>query len=247
MVHSLVCKKILITGASRGIGYGIAHRFAALGASIILLARTASHLDKALSSLPKVPRIEQKHQTIVGDVGDVALWEEVKKSEKDIDILVNAAGITQHSLLFSTKPDDIADLLRTNLLGPTLSCWAVGRNMVRRKSGVIINISSLLGLHKPLPGSAVYAASKAGVVGLTRTLAAELGPAGVRTNCIIPGYIETDMTVKMTEAARNVAVTGTPLRRFGSVEEVADAAVFLVQCEFINGAEIVVDGGLGCT
>ncbi|KAF8241592.1 NAD(P)-binding protein [Wilcoxina mikolae CBS 423.85] len=235
--------KILITGASRGIGYGIAHRFAAHGASIILLARTASHLDKALSSLPKVPRIEQKHTTIVGDVGDVELWE-----EKDIDILVNAAGITQHSLLFTTKPEVIADLLHTNLLGTILSCWAVGRNMVRRKSGVIINISSLLGLHKPLPGSAVYAASKAGVVGLTRTLAAELGPAGVRTNCIIPGYIETDMTAKMMmEAARNVAIAGTPLRRFGRVEEVADAAVFLVQCEFINGAEIVVDGGLGCT
>lgn len=118
--------------------------------------------------------------------------------------------------------------------------------MVRRKSGVIINISSLLGLHKSLPGSAVYAASKAGVVGLTRTLAVELGPVGIRTNCIIPGYIETDMTAGMTEAARSAAVAGTPLRRFGSVDEVADVALFLAQCG-ANGAEIVIDGGLGCT
>jgi NAD(P)-dependent dehydrogenase (short-subunit alcohol dehydrogenase family) len=148
--------------------------------------------------------------------------------------------------LISTKPELIADVLRTNLLGTALACHAVGRNMVRRKSGVIINISSLLGLHKSLPGSAVYAASKAGVVGLTRTLAVELGPVGIRTNCIIPGYIETDMTAGMTEAARSAAVAGTPLRRFGSVDEVADVALFLAQCG-ANGAEIVIDGGLGCT
>jgi NAD(P)-dependent dehydrogenase (short-subunit alcohol dehydrogenase family) len=98
-----------------------------------------------------------------------------------------------------------------------------------------------------MPGSAVYAASKAGVVGLTRSLAAELGPSGIRSNVIVPGYIETDMTARMTETAREKALRSTPLGRFGHVEEIADAAVFVAENGYVNGAEIVVDGGLGCT
>ena len=115
------------------------------------------------------------------------------------------------------------------------------------RGGVIVNFSSVLALQKPLVGSAIYAASKAGVFGLTRTLAAELGPRGVRVNCITPGYIETDMTGAITDAGKAAAVAATPLRRFGNVEEVADAAVFLAECGFVNGTEILVDGGLSCT
>ena len=112
--------------------------------------------------------------------------------------------------------------------------------------GVIVNLSSVLALQKPVVGSAVYAASKAGVLGLTRALAAELGPRGVRVNCITPGYIETDMAGAMTDVARAAVLAATPLRRFGNVDEIADAAVFLAECGFVNGTEILVDGGLSC-
>jgi NAD(P)-dependent dehydrogenase (short-subunit alcohol dehydrogenase family) len=123
--------------------------------------------------------------------------------------------------------------------------WAVG--LTRSGAGCIINISSVLGLHKQTPGNSVYAATKAGVIGLTRTLAAELGPAGVRTNAIVPGYIETDMTAGMTEDSKEKALKATPLGRLGRVDEIADTAVFLAESGFINGAEIVVDGGLRCS
>lgn len=119
--------------------------------------------------------------------------------------------------------------------------------MVRRGKGCIVNISSVVALRKACVGSAGYAASKAGVIGLTRTLAVEMGPRGVRSNVIVPGYIETDMTAGMSAEARERALEGTPLGRFGTPEEVADVAVFLVGCGFVNGAEVVVDGGLGCT
>ncbi|KAA8895092.1 hypothetical protein FN846DRAFT_1029799 [Sphaerosporella brunnea] len=247
-------KTILITGASRGIGYGIAHRFATLGASIVLLSRSAAAVDTARGSLPKIPGFaNQSHRCIVGDVGDAVLWDDIRRNEvagkqKDIDILINAAGVTHHSLLVATRTGVVEEVLRTNLLGTTLACRAVAKNMLGRKAGgCIINVASLLGLHKPTAGSTVYAASKAGVVGLTRSLAAELGPAGVRTNVIVPGYIETDMTARMSEVARIAALKATPLGRFGHVDEVADAAVFLVENGFVNGAEIVIDGGLACT
>lgn len=160
-------------------------------------------------------------------------------------MLVNAAGIAQNSLLISTSVETIEAIFRVNLLGTTLACRAMGRNMFQKKRGCIINISSLLGFQKPTPGSAVYAASKAGVIGLTRTMAAELGPVGVRTNVIVPGYIETDMTLKMAVEARENARNNIPVGKFGTVEDVADAAVFLETCSYMNGAEIVVDGGLG--
>ena len=160
---------------------------------------------------------------------------------------MNAAGVSVPALLVAAPTASITATLDTNLLGTLLACRAVARGMVRRRAGVIINVASVLGGHKPMPGCAAYAASKAGVVALTRTLAAELGPKGVRTNVIVPGYIETDMTAAMGPEARAGALANTPVGRFGHVDEVADAAVFLIECGFVNGSEIVVDGGLGCT
>ncbi|KAI5847431.1 hypothetical protein BZA05DRAFT_122739 [Tricharina praecox] len=238
-------KRILITGASRGIGLSIAQRFASLGASIILLSRTTSQLTAALATLPAHPT--QPHTTITGSVSSVELWETIRRSHKDIDVLINAAGVSCNALLVRTSQSAIAATLETNLLGSIYASRAIGRNMLVRKAGCIVNIGSVLGLHRHIAGSSVYAASKAGVVGFSRALAVEMGPGGVRVNVITPGYVETDMTTGMTGAAREAALGATPAGRFGVPEEVADAVVFLVGNGYMNGAEIVVDGGLGCT
>ncbi|PQE05235.1 3-oxoacyl-acyl carrier reductase protein [Rutstroemia sp. NJR-2017a BBW] len=160
-----------------------------------------------------------------------------------IDILVNAAGITHSSPLITTSPDLIESVLHTNLQGTIWGCKVVSRMMVRRREGCIINVSSLLGM-KGGRGSAAYAASKAGVLGLTRALAAELGPSGIRVNAIVPGYIETDMTKAMPTAARTEALNAIPLSRFGDVEEIADAAVFLATNRYANNCVLNLDGGL---
>ena len=238
-------KKILITGASRGIGLSIAQRLASLGASILLLSRTPDHLYTALRALP--PHPTTPHTSITGTVSSPELWESIRRDHKDIDVLINAAGVSCNALLLRTPQSAITATLETNLLGSIYSSRAIGRNMVARRSGCIINISSVLGLHRHMAGTSVYAASKAAVVGLSRALAVELGGSGVRVNVITPGYVETDMTTGMTAAAREAALGATPAGRFGTPEEVADAAVFLVGNGYVNGAEIVVDGGLGCT
>jgi len=240
-----LAKKILVTGASRGIGLSIAQRFASLGASIILLSRTAADLSEALATLP--PHATQPHTMVAGSVGSAELWESIRRAHADIDVLVNAAGVSCNALLVRTPAAAIAATLETNLHGCVYASRAVGRNMLARRSGCIVNVGSVLGLHRHVAGSSVYAAAKAGVVGFSRALAVEMGPAGVRVNVITPGYVETDMTACMMPAARDAARDATPAGRFGVPSEVADAAVFLVGNGFVNGAEIVVDGGLGCT
>ncbi|KAM3082442.1 hypothetical protein ACMFMF_002106 [Clarireedia jacksonii] len=208
------------------------------------------------------------HEVLVGDVGDLEGFWKGKvgswwrgggsvgdgdgdggdgagkdKPKPQIDILVNAAGITHSSLLFNTTPALIESILRTNLQGTIWGCKVISRMMMKQREGCIINISSLLGM-KGGKGSAAYAASKAGVLGLTRALAAELGPAGIRVNAIVPGYIETDMTKAMEASARTEALNAIPLCRFGDVEEIADAAVFLATNRYANNCVLNLDGGL---
>ncbi|KZF19414.1 NAD(P)-binding protein [Xylona heveae TC161] len=229
-------KKCLITGASRGIGRAIAARFAAEDASCVLVGRNVSTIEKVAAELEGKAR----HQTRAGDVGDRAFWVETAKELKDIDILVNAAGITHSSLLLATKPELVENIYRTNLLGTTWACQVFAKNMVRRKAGCIINVSSLLGVAGGR-GSAAYAASKAGILGLTRALAGEMGQSNIRVNAIVPGYIETQMT---DENARAQALEAVPAKRFGKPEEIADAAIFLALNEYANNCIINLDGGL---
>ncbi|KAI5795538.1 hypothetical protein EDC01DRAFT_54547 [Geopyxis carbonaria] len=232
--------RILITGASRGIGLAIAHRFAALGASTVLL----SHTTPAPTATLATRSATQTHTALLGDVADADLWDAIRRAHPDIDILVNAAGVMQAALLLATPPAAADRVLRTNLLGPVLACRAVARGMVRRRAGCIVNIASVLGLDRPAAGSAVYGASKAGVVGLTRALAAELGGKGVRVNAVVPGYVETDMTRAMSPEARERALKATPLGRFGTAADVAEAVEYLVRSGFANGTELRIDGGL---
>ena len=204
-------KHILITGGSRGIGHAIANTFAALGASCTLIGRNASTLETATSSLASPS--SASHTYITGDISSADFWSKLSlpstqsdigssKRPKDrrIDVLINAAGVTHSSLLLRTTETQIDEVIQTNLMGTLWASRAIGKKMLRQVSdaesgekGCIINISSLLAIHSGA-GAAAYAASKAGVVGLTRALAAELGGSGIRINAVLPGYVETDMT-----------------------------------------------------
>ncbi|KAF8461397.1 hypothetical protein BDZ91DRAFT_851091 [Kalaharituber pfeilii] len=208
-------------------------------------------------------KYRQVHGYVAGPVEEEGTWAEVLKWKGDgigvrkagesistlppppaPTILINAAGITHRSLLTATSLSTIKDVINTNLIGTALACKHVSKQMIRRRvsHGVIINISSILS-HCPLPGSSIYSASKAGIEALTLVLASELSQSRhpIRVNAISPGYIDTDMIRGQLSPG---AVEGIPLRRLGRPEEVAKAALFLVECEYVNGVNLVVDGGL---
>ncbi|KUJ23128.1 NAD(P)-binding protein [Mollisia scopiformis] len=240
---SLKGKSCIITGASRGIGAEIARRFAKEGVECILVGRNEKSLYGIKDEL--IVGDEMEHRVVVGDVGDMDFWKGMKKEvyQKKVHILVNAAGVTHYSPLFITSPSLLEEVLRTNLMGTMMACRTVGKNMMASRGGCIINVASLLGM-KGGKGSAAYAASKAGVIGLTRALAAELGEKNVRVNVIVPGYVETDMTEGMSSDARSEAINAIPLKRFGQPSEIAHAAVFLAANTYANNCVLNLDGGL---
>ncbi|KFX85720.1 hypothetical protein V490_09457 [Pseudogymnoascus sp. VKM F-3557] len=237
-------KHVIITGASGGIGRAIASRFALEGARCTLIGRTESKLQASLKGLSAQ---EDHHQVVVGDVGKEAFWKDLAKKLKEeksqCDVLVNAAGITHYSLLVRTPAAKVDEVLDTNLRGTILGCQYMAKDMMRKKTGCIINIASLLGV-KGGRGSSVYAASKAAVLGFTRALAAETGPSGVRVNTVVPGYIETEMVSGMEPALFESTKNAIPLQRFGTAEEVADAAFFLAANQYANNCTLNLDGGL---
>ncbi|OBT57206.1 hypothetical protein VE04_02703 [Pseudogymnoascus sp. 24MN13] len=241
-------KHVIITGASGGIGRAIASRFASEGAKCTLIGRTESKLQASLRELSTL----RDHRIVVGDVGKEAFWKDLAKKMKEdkdhCDVLVNAAGITHYSLLVRTPAATVDEVIDTNLRGTILGCQHMIKDMMRKKTGTfkpccIINIASLLGV-KGGRGSSVYAASKAGVLGFTRALAAEAGPSGVRVNAVVPGYIETEMTSGMEPALFESTKNAIPLQRFGTAEEVADAAFFLAANQYANNCTLNLDGGL---
>ncbi|KAL2133414.1 hypothetical protein VTI74DRAFT_2415 [Chaetomium olivicolor] len=243
---SLAGKTTAITGASSGIGFAIASRFAQEGASVVLAGRTLSKLETALSKIQQIKPWQaserpQTHRIHPLDVKDMQGWMSLVNTHKEIDILVNCAGVTQRSLLLRTPESTIEELLASNLHSTVFGCKTVGKQMVARRSGgCIINVSSLLA-QRAATGTAVYAAGKAGQLGLTTALAQELGSYGVRVNAIVPGYIETAMTEDLN---KDRLTTRIPLKRFGTPEEVADAAAFLAKNGYANNCILNLDGGL---
>ncbi len=185
-----------------------------------------------------------------GDVADPAgvqsLIERVESELGDVDLLVNNAGVTRDTLIARMSDEDWELVVDTNLRGSFNTCRAVVRKMLRRRSGAIVNVTSVVGL-RGNPGQANYVSSKAGVVGLTKALARELGSRGVRVNAVAPGYIDTELTQALPEKAREAILANTPLARLGEPEDVARSVRFLCSYEasFVTGEVLLVDGGLG--
>jgi 3-oxoacyl-[acyl-carrier protein] reductase len=240
---SLDGKVALVTGGSRGIGAAISRELGKAGARVAVNFRSGREAaDEVAAEIGGLAL-----QADVSNPEEVqALVERVEGELGDIDALVNNAGVTRDTLIARMTDDDWQTVIDTNLRGTFNTSRAVSRKMLRRRAGSIVNLSSVVGVHGN-PGQANYAASKAGIIGLTKALARELGSRGVRVNAIAPGYIATELTDVLPEEARGLILQNTPLGRLGEPEDVAGAVRFLCSDEaaFITGEVLLVDGGLG--
>ncbi|HXH98536.1 MAG TPA: 3-oxoacyl-[acyl-carrier-protein] reductase [Gaiellaceae bacterium] len=232
-------KTALVTGASKGIGRAIAAELARAGASVVVGYRSGRDEAEALAR-------EIGGRAIGADVSSAEEAAGLVEEAGDLDILVNNAGLTRDGLLARMPDDDWRTVIETNLSSVFYTCRAVCRPMMRKRTGAIVNVSSIVGVHGN-PGQTNYAASKAGIIGFTKSLARELGSRGVRANVVAPGYVRSQLTDVLPEAATAAMLAGTPLGRLGEPEDVAGAVRFLCSDEasFITGAVILVDGGLG--
>jgi 3-oxoacyl-[acyl-carrier protein] reductase len=236
---SLDGKTALVTGASRGIGRAIAAELARAGASVVVSYRSGAEEAEALAA-------EIGGRAVQADVSDPESAAALVEEAGDLDVLVNNAGVTRDGLLVRMSDDDWRTVLDTNLASCFYTCRAATRGMMRRRSGSIVNISSIVGLRGNW-GQTNYAASKAGIIGFTKSLARELGSRNVRANVVVPGYVKTRLTDVLPEEATGTMLENTPLGRLGDPEDVAGAVRFLSSDDagFVTGAVLLVDGGLG--
>ncbi len=238
----------LVTGGSRGIGAAICEELAAAGATVAV--NYARNADAAGEVCARIASAGGTATAVQGDVatpeGAADLVGRVEQDLGPIAALVNNAGITRDDLIMRLSDDAWRDVIDTNLGGSFFTCRAVARPMMKRRGGAIVNMSSVVGVHGNA-GQTNYAASKAGLIGLTKALAKELGSRGIRVNAIAPGYIATELTEVLPEAARDAILAATPLGRLGDPADVARAVRFLVSdaAAFITGDVLAVDGGLG--
>ncbi|MCI5567010.1 MAG: 3-oxoacyl-[acyl-carrier-protein] reductase [Veillonellaceae bacterium] len=240
-------KTALVTGASRGIGRAIALRLAAEGADVAVnFAGSSAKAEEVKEAIIKMGRKAVAIQADVKDVSSVAsMVEEVKKTFGRIDILVNNAGVTRDGLLMRMKDEDWETVIDTNLRGVFQCTKAVSKIMMKQRYGRIVNMASVVGLVGNA-GQANYAASKAGVIGFSKSVARELASRGITVNMVAPGCIDTDMTAVLSDKVREAMLADIPLARVGKPEDVANAVAFLVSDEaaYITGQVINVDGGM---
>jgi 3-oxoacyl-[acyl-carrier protein] reductase len=236
---SLEGKSALVTGASRGIGRAIAAELATAGATVVVGYRSGQEEAEALAA-------EIGGRAIQADVSSPDDARRLVEEAGDLDILVNNAGLTRDGLLARMSDEDWRTVIDTNLSSVFYTCRAVTRPMMKKRAGSIVNISSVVGVHGNW-GQTNYAASKAGIIGFTKSLARELGSRNVRANVVAPGYVKTQLTDVLPEDATAAMLQNTPLGRLGEPEDVAGAVRFLCSeaASFITGEVLLVDGGLG--
>jgi 3-oxoacyl-[acyl-carrier protein] reductase len=232
-------KLALVTGASRGIGRAIAVALAAAGAEVVLGYRSGKDEAEQLAA-------ELGARAIQADVSSAEDAKRLVEEAGDVDVLVNNAGLTRDGLLARMSDDDWRTVIETNLSSVFYTCRAVTRPMMKKRGGSIVNISSVVGVHGNF-GQTNFAASKAGIIGFTKSLARELGSRNVRANVVAPGYVKSQLTDVLPEEATAAMIQNTPLGRVAEPEEIAGAVRFLASDEaaFITGEVLLVDGGLG--
>ena len=246
-MQKLAGKTAIVTGAGRGIGNAIARRFASEGAKVILISRSPSSCGGAAEEINK--EFPDSCKAYPCDVADYAAVQEtvsaILKDFPQIDILVNNAGITRDSLMLRMKEEDWDAVMDTNLKSAFNTVKALQRVLMKSPAGRIINMSSVIGLVGNI-GQANYAASKAGLIGLTKSIARELAPRGITVNAVAPGFIDTDMTRVLPEAAKDALTAQIPLKRLGSAQDVAEVVAFLCSdgAGYLTGTVIPVDGGM---
>jgi 3-oxoacyl-[acyl-carrier protein] reductase len=236
---SLEGKVALVTGASRGIGRAIAQELAEAGASVVVGYRTGRDEAEALAQ-------ELGGRAIQADVSSAEDAKRLVEEAGDLDVLVNNAGLTRDTVLARMSDDDWQTVIATNLSSVFYTCRAVVRPMMKKRAGSIVNVSSIVGVHGNF-GQTNYAASKAGIIGFTKSLARELGSRSIRANVVAPGYVKSQLTDVLPEEATAAMIASTPLGRVAEPQEIAGAVRFLASDEasFITGEVLLVDGGLG--
>ena len=238
----LTGKRALVTGSTRGIGRAIADQLAACGADVAIVGRDKTKAEAVAAESPRAKgfgcdvTVPAEIETLIADV---------EAGLGGIDILVNNAGITRDNLMLRMKNDDWDAVIDANLRSAFIAIRAASRGMMKKRFGRIINITSVVGLMGN-KGQANYAASKAGLVGLTKSVAKELGSRNILCNAVAPGFIETDMTAAMTPEAREALIRNIPLERLGQTRDVAGAVAWLASdlAAYVTGQVIVIDGGL---
>ena len=244
---SLDGRVALVTGGSRGIGRAICLELAARGATVVVnYQRSAAQAEEVAAQIVAAGGAASALQADVADAEQVAaMFKQVIADHSRIDILVNNAGITRDNVIMLMKPGDFDDVINTNLRSCWLCCKTAARTMMRKRRGSIVNITSVVGIAGN-GGQTNYAASKAGIIGVTKSLAKELAVRGVRVNAVAPGFVETDMTSELGDEIRSAAIDAIPLGRMGAPQDIAKAVAFLASDEaaYITGQTLVVDGGM---